>query len=174
MGYNECIEKRWNVKMKMANIALEIAISAHKGQKDLGGRDYIEHPKAVANLLETDEEKTIGYLHDVLEDTSITEEDLVTMGISSEIVSAIKVLTKKRGEPYTEYIERVKENELARKVKIADLQHNMDLSRIPNPTKRDFERLEKYKKALMYSEIAFAILHYRWLATWVCHIHRQE
>ena len=138
------------LKMKMANIALEIAISAHKGQKDLGGRDYIEHPKAVANLLETDEEKTIGYLHDVLEDTSITEEDLVTMGISSEIVSAIKVLTKKRGEPYTEYIERVKENELARKVKIADLQHNMDLSRIPNPTKRDFERLEKYKKALMY------------------------
>ena len=136
--------------MKMANIALEIAISAHKGQKYLGGRDYIEHPKAVANLLETDEEKTIGYLHDVLEDTSITEEDLVTMGISSEIVSAIKVLTKKRGEPYTEYIERVKENELARKVKIADLQHNMDLSRIPNPTKRDFERLEKYKKALMY------------------------
>ena len=136
--------------MKMANIALEIAISAHKGQKDLGGIDYIEHPKAVANLLETDEEKTIGYLHDVLEDTSITEEDLVTMGISSEIVSAIKVLTKKRGEPYTEYIERVKENELARKVKIADLQHNMDLSRIPNPTKRDFERLEKYKKALMY------------------------
>ena len=125
--------------MKMANIALEIAISAHKGQKDLGGRDYIEHPKAVANLLETDEEKTIGYLHDVF-----------TMGISSEIVSAIKVLTKKRGEPYTEYIERVKENELARKVKIADLQHNMDLSRIPNPTKRDFERLEKYKKALMY------------------------
>lgn len=134
--------------MKMANIALEIAIIAHKGQKDLGGRDYIEHPKAVANLLETDE-KTVGYLHDVLEDTAITEEDLVTMGISSEIVSAIKVLTKKRGEPYTEYIEQVKENELARKVKIADLQHNMDLSRIPNPTKRDFERLEKYKKVLM-------------------------
>ena len=68
--------------------------------------------------------KTVGYLHDVLEDTVITEEDLVTMGISSEIVSAIKVLTKKRGEPYTEYIEQVKENELARKVKIADLQHN--------------------------------------------------
>lgn len=134
--------------MKMVNIALEIATNAHKGQKDLGGRDYIEHPKAVANLLETDEEKTVGYLHDVLEDTSITEEDLVTMGISSEIVSVIKILTKKRGEPYTEYIERVKENELARKVKIADLHHNMDLSRISNPTKRDFERLEKYKKVL--------------------------
>lgn len=72
------------------------------------------------------------------------------MGISSEIGSTIKALTKKRGEPYTEYIERVKENELARKVKIADLQHNMDLSRIPNPSKSDFERLEKYKKALMY------------------------
>lgn len=93
--------------------------------------------------------KTVGYLHDVLEDAAITEEDLVTMGISNEIVSAIKVLTKKRGEPYTEYLEQVKENELARKVKIVDLQHNMDLSRIPNPTKRDFERLEKYKKVLM-------------------------
>ena len=136
--------------MKMANIALEIAINAHKGQKDLGGRDYIEHPKAVADLLETDEEKTVAYLHDVLEDTAITEEDLVIMGISSEIVCAIKVLTKKRGEPYTEYIERVKENELARKVKIADLQHNMDLSRISTPTKRDFKRLQKYKKAFIY------------------------
>ncbi len=139
--------------MEMIEKALAIAMKAHKGQKDLGGRDYIEHPKAVANLLDTDEEKAVGYLHDVLEDTSITEEDLITMGISSEIVSAIKVLTKERGESYTEYIKRVKKNELARKVKIADLQHNMDLSRIPNPSKRDFERLEKYKKALMYLKL---------------------
>lgn len=134
--------------MKMADIVLEIAVNAHKGQKDLAGRDYIEHPKAVAAMLETDEEKTVAYLHDVLEDTSITEEALVKMGISSELVSVIKVLTKKKEESYPEYIERVKKNDLARKVKMADLHHNMDLSRISNPTERDFERLEKYKKAL--------------------------
>lgn len=88
--------------MKMANIALEIAIIAHKGQKDLGGSDYIEHPKAVLIYLKQ-MKKTVGYLHDVLEDTAITEEDLVTMGISSEIVSAIKVLTKKK-ENHTQSI----------------------------------------------------------------------
>ena len=139
--------------MNIADKALEIAIKAHKGQHDLAGVDYIEHPKALANLLHSDEEKAVAYLHDVLEDTSITEKDLLQMGIPNNIVIAVKVLTKEKGEKYTKYIERVKENKLACKVKIAYLQHNMDLSRLPNPSKRDYERLEKYKRALTFLKL---------------------
>ena len=139
--------------MNIVDKALEIAIKAHKGQRDLAGVDYIEHPKAVANLVNSDEEKAVAYLHDVLEDTSITEKDLLQMGIPNNIVLAVKVLTKEKNEPYTKYIERVKENKLASTVKIADLQHNMNLSRIANPSKRDYERLEKYKRALTFLKL---------------------
>ena len=139
--------------MNIVDKALEIAIKAHKGQRDLAGVDYIEHPKAVANLVNSDEEKAVAYLHDVLEDTYITEKDLLQMGIKNNIVLAVKVLTKEKNEPYTKYIERVKENKLASTVKIADLQHNMNLSRIANPSKRDYERLEKYKRALTFLKL---------------------
>ena len=139
--------------MNIVDKALEIAIKAHKGQRDLAGVDYIEHPKAVANLVNSDEEKAVAYLHDVLEDTYITEKDLLQIGIPNNIVLAVKVLTKEKNEPYTKYIERVKENKLASTVKIADLQHNMNLSRIPNPRKRDYERLEKYKRALTFLKL---------------------
>lgn len=139
--------------MNIVDKALEIAIKAHKGQRDLAGVDYIEHPKAVANLVNSDEEKAVAYLHDVLEDTYITEKDLLQMGIPNNIVLAVKVLTKEKNEPYTKYIERVKENKLASTVKIADLQHNMNLSRIANPSKRDYERLEKYKRALTFLKL---------------------
>ena len=139
--------------MNIVDKALEIAIKAHKGQRDLAGVDYIEHPKAVANLVNSDEEKAVAYLHDVLEDTYITEKDLLQMGIPNNIVLAVKVLTKEKNEPYTKYIERVKGNKLASTVKIADLQHNMNLSRIANPSKRDYERLEKYKRALTFLKL---------------------
>ena len=139
--------------MNIVDKALEIAIKAHKGQRDLAGVDYIEHPKAVSNLVNSDEEKAVAYLHDVLEDTYITEKDLLQMGIPNNIVLAVKVLTKEKNEPYTKYIERVKENKLASTVKIADLQHNMNLSRIANPSKRDYERLEKYKRALTFLKL---------------------
>lgn len=137
----------------IADKALEIATLAHKGQKDLAGINYIEHLKKVASFLNSDEEKAAAYLHDILEDTLLTEKDLLEMGIPNDIVIAVKVLTKEKGETYTKYIERIKENKLACKVKIADLKHNMDLSRIPNPSKRDYERLKKYKRALTFLEL---------------------
>ena len=74
------------------------------------------------------------------------------MGVPKDIVNVVKILTKDKSESYTDYIKRVNNNELARKVKIADLKHNMDLSRIPNLNERDYKRLEKYKKALCYLE----------------------
>ena len=139
--------------MNIANKVLEIATLAHKGQKDLAGIDYIEHPKKVANFLNSNEEKAVAYLHDVLEDTSLTEKDLLQMEIPNDIVIAVKVLTKEKGESYTKYIERIKENKLACKVKTADLKHNMDLSRIPKPSKIDYERVKKYERALTFLKL---------------------
>lgn len=139
--------------MNIADKALEIATQAHKGQKDLAGVDYIKHPKKVASFLNSDKEKAVAYLHDVLEDTYITEKDLLQMGIPNDIIIAVKVLTKEKCEPYTKYIEQIRENKLACKVKIADLKHNMDLSRIPKPSKIDYERLKKYKRALTFLEL---------------------
>ena len=139
--------------MNITDKALEIATLAHKGQKDLVGIDYIEHPKKVASFLNSDKEKAVAYLHDVLEDTLLTEKDLLEMGIPNDIVVAVKVLTKEKGEPYTKYIERIKENKLACKVKIADLKHNMDLSRIPKLSQIDYKRLKKYERALTFLEL---------------------
>ena len=137
---------------RLLSKAIEIATNAHKDQIDKGGAPYILHPTAVAAEVETTEQKIVAYLHDVIEDTDITAEDLLAAGLPNDIVDAIKVLTKKNGVPYMGYLQAVKKNELARVVKISDIKHNMDLSRIENPTQRDFDRLEKYKKALLFLE----------------------
>lgn len=132
--------------------AVETAVCAHAGQTDKGGNPYIEHPLAVAEKLEEKELKLVAILHDVLEDSSMTAEELLNNGFPQEIVEAVKVLTHKKGDPdtYEQYIERVSKNRMARQVKISDLQHNLDLSRIPNPVKKDYDRCEKYRKALAY------------------------
>lgn len=133
-------------------MAVEIATDAHRGQKDKGGNPYIEHPLKVAEGLKEVEMKIVAVLHDVLEDSDTTAEELLQKGFPENLVEAIRVLTHKKGDPdsYEEYIRKVKENPIARKVKIEDIKHNLDLSRIPNPVSRDFERCEKYKKALKY------------------------
>ena len=84
-------------------------------------------------------------LHDVVEDTNVTVNDLKEAGFSDEVVSAVSTITKKAGEDYEKYLNRVKQNPIALRVKIADMEHNSDISRIPNPTEKDLKRLEKYK-----------------------------
>ena len=101
----------------------------------------------MAERCRTEEEKIAALLHDVMEDTAYTEDDLREEGFSEEIVEALLSLTHREGEDYMEYVERICQNPLAVRVKYADLQDNMDLSRIPQPTERDLARLEKYKKA---------------------------
>lgn len=134
--------------------AIDIATTAHREQFDKGGHPYILHPRAVAAGVETTEQKIIAYLHDIIEDTSVTADDLLTMGFPESIVRSIQILTKAKGIPYNTYLEKVKTDENARAVKISDLKHNMDISRIQNPTNKDFERLEKYKKALDFLQNA--------------------
>lgn len=136
--------------MSLYEKALEVARTAHTGQVDKAGIDYIQHPLFVASLVKTEEQKAVALLHDVIEDSEITKEDLIHAGIPTNVVEAVNTLTKTRSETYVDYLAKVKSNDLARVVKLADLQHNSDLSRIKNPNKKDFERLEKYKMAIEY------------------------
>lgn len=129
--------------------ALEIAKTAHEGQTDKGGKAYIGHPIRVAQSVDTMELKIIALLHDVLEDTPVSREDLEKAGFTQHIIETVCALTKHDDsyEGYLEYIRRLKINPMAVTVKMADLRDNMNLSRIPNPTERDYVRMEKYKKA---------------------------
>jgi metal dependent phosphohydrolase len=126
-------------------LAYNIASKAHKGQKDKGGEDYFNHPLTVSNKLSGEKDKIVALLHDVIEDTDVTVNDLREAGFSDEVVLAVSVITKKDGEDYEEYLNRVKQNPIALRVKIADMEHNSDISRIKNPTEKDLKRLEKYR-----------------------------
>jgi (p)ppGpp synthase/HD superfamily hydrolase len=129
--------------------AIEIAVQAHKGTSDKGGSPYILHPLAVMHNLDTDDEKIVGVLHDVVEDTQWTFEKLLDEGFSVTVVDALRSVTKQEGgEDYFDFIQRAKKNPLGRKVKIADIQHNMDVTRIKVISDKDATRLNKYKKAL--------------------------
>ncbi|TYP72376.1 GTP pyrophosphokinase [Paenibacillus methanolicus] len=130
--------------------AIAIALKAHRGQTDKGGLPYILHPLAVMNRVTTLEEKIVAVLHDVVEDTCITLDVLRQEGLEEELISAISNLTKREGENYTEFIERAKNNPISRNVKIADIEENLNIFRIKEPTQKDYDRIEKYKTALEY------------------------
>lgn len=128
--------------------AIEIALKAHSGQVDKGGCPYILHPFTVANNQNTYEGFIVGMLHDVVEDSEYTFEDLKNEGFSDEILEALKLLTHDKNVDYLEYVSKLKRNELARLVKLADLAHNSNLSRLKTVTEKDIARVEKYKKAM--------------------------
>ena len=129
-------------------LAYAIAYVAHKGQTDKVGVEYINHPLTVASLCKTEDERVVALLHDVVEDTNITLNDL-SIFFEPKIIEALKLLTHTDDEPYLEYIAKIKENNLSKTVKIADLTHNMDLSRMKTPTSKDYDRVEnKYKPAM--------------------------
>ena len=136
------------MKQSQSEKAYEIAKRAHLGQVDKAGEDYIKHPEKVASFVETDEEKAVAYLHDVIEDTELTLEDLHEYEFSKEVIEAVDIITKKKGEDYRSYLNSVKKNKLARAVKLADLRHNSDLTRLTKVTEKDVERKEKYQKAI--------------------------
>ena len=128
--------------------AIQIATEAHKGQLDKAGRDYIGHPLRVMEMGKTEDEKIVGVLHDVIEDTDWTFEMLEAEGFSREVIEALKCVTKlSENESYDDFIERVKKNPLAVAVKINDLTDNMDIRRLPYLSDKDVKRLKKYLKA---------------------------
>ena len=128
------------------------AARAHRGQKDKAGKAYILHPLYVAAHTKGRKAKIVALLHDVVEDTSITFTELIFAGFDAEIVEAVMAITKMKFEDYSDYIKRVKLNELARRVKIADLKHNSDLTRLKVITPKDEARQKRYIEAIKYLE----------------------
>lgn len=134
--------------MSDLNRAIEIAVEAHKGQKDKVGQSYYRHVFRVMERGKSDEEKICGILHDVVEDTDWTFEALEKEGFSKQIIDALRCVTKEsEDEDYDHFTERVSKNPLAIRVKINDLLDNMDISRYNRLTERDLVRLNKYLKA---------------------------
>jgi len=138
--------------MSTLNRAIEIATKAHEGATDKYGSPYINHVTRVMNMGQTDNEKIVGVLHDVIEDTPWTFEDLEKEGFSKDVIDALKCVTKtSEDEDYEEFITRVKINPLAVKVKLNDLTDNMDIKRMPEVLESDLKRLNKYLRA--YNEL---------------------
>ena len=132
----------------MTKRAMKLCFAAHRDQTDKSGMPYVFHPFHVAEQMETEDEVCVALLHDVVEDTELTLYDLRAAGMGDEVLAAIDLLSHDPGVPYLEYVASVAENELARRVKVADLRHNCDLTRLDAPTERDRERIKKYHKAL--------------------------
>ncbi|MBO6092698.1 MAG: HD domain-containing protein [Oscillospiraceae bacterium] len=127
--------------------AMKLCYEAHKDQVDKTGVPYVFHPFHVAEQM-TDEATTIvALLHDVVEDTDYTLEDIAAEGFGKDILEAVSLMTHEDDVPYLDYVAKLKDNPIARAVKLADLAHNSDLSRIGKIDDETRERLEKYKKA---------------------------
>lgn len=145
-------QQQFQVRIAMSMTLLEhaivIALESHKGQTDKGSKAYILHPLRLMLKMTTDEEMIVAVLHDIVEDCEVTLDDLKAQGFPQNILDALASISKNVEECYEDYIQRVKKNPLAARVKVADLQDNMDLSRIVHPQQKDFERVKKYKMAL--------------------------
>lgn len=139
---------------KLTNKALKLMYEKHKDQVDKQGIPYVFHPFIVANNMENEEETIVALLHDVIEDTNTSLEELKNLGFNDRIIEAIDTLTHKDGEEYQTYIERISKNKLARKVKIADLYHNMDITRFADMIIPDnyLKKYQIYSESLEYLE----------------------
>ena len=132
--------------------AMKIAFEAHKEQVDKSGLPYIFHPFHLAEQMRTVETVCAALLHDVAEDTDVTLEDLRTQGFPERVIGALTLLTHDDAVPYMEYVAQIKENSIARAVKLADLRHNSDLTRLDHVDEKAKERVEKYKAAIALLE----------------------
>ena len=132
--------------------AMKLCFTAHKDQLDKSGLPYVFHPLHLAEQM-TDELTTVtALLHDVIEDTDYTLSNLARMGFPAEVLDALRLLTHDPAVPYMDYVARIKKNPIARAVKLADLHHNSDLTRLDTVTQRDIERAEKYQSAIRLLE----------------------
>ena len=137
------------INTKMTREAMKIAYNAHYNQFDRAGVPYMYHPIHLAENMDSEIACVVALLHDVVEDTDITMEELEKT-FPREVIEILKLLTHDKKVDYMEYIKRIKENEIARKVKIEDILHNADETRLDSITEEDIIRREKYKKALEF------------------------
>lgn len=132
----------------LTKLALKLCFEAHKNQTDKSGLPYVFHPFHLAEQM-TDEITTVAaLLHDVVEDTPLTFGDLSDMGFPEEVISALRLLTHDASVPYMDYVAKIKENPIARAVKLADLRHNSDLTRLDSVDARAMARAAKYAEAI--------------------------
>jgi (p)ppGpp synthase/HD superfamily hydrolase len=127
--------------------AILIAAQAHLGQRDKGGAPYILHPLRIMMRMESEAAMIAATLHDVVEDSDWTIEQLRGEGFSEEVLEALDCLTRRDSETYDEFVARAQANAIARQVKIADLEDNMNVKRIGEMTPKDHARIEKYHRA---------------------------
>lgn len=128
--------------------ALRLCFKAHMNQLDKGGMPYVFHPFHLAEQMQTEDEVTAALLHDVIEDTGYTLEDLRSMGFAQTVLEALALLTHDDSVPYLDYVRRIRTHPVARAVKLADLRHNSDLSRLEIVTEAAQQRLRKYAQAI--------------------------
>ena len=132
----------------MTKIALKLCFEAHKDQIDKSGMPYVFHPFHLAEQMADENTTIVALLHDVIEDTEYTLDDLRNFGFAEDVLSAISLMTHADDVPYMEYVEKIKTNPIAKAVKLADLKHNSDMSRLDRITQIDEERAKKYKQAI--------------------------
>ena len=135
------------INTKLTRKAMIIAYNAHQNQFDKANVPYIYHPIHIAEQMDTEAECIVALLHDVVEDTNITF-DYLEKEFSKDVIDILKVLTHDKKLDYLEYIRNVKNNPIATKIKLADLKHNSDITRLDIITETDLKRMEKYKMAL--------------------------
>jgi len=132
--------------------ALRLCFDAHKEQEDKSGLPYVFHPFHLAEQMQDEVTTIVALLHDVVEDTDYTLEDLKKEGFGDAVIDALALLTHDDDTPYMDYVARIKENPIAKAVKLADLAHNSDLSRMDAVDERAMERNRKYKAAIALLE----------------------
>ena len=138
----------------MTKIALKLCFEAHKDQIDKSGMPYVFHPFHLAEQMADENTTIVALLHDVIEDTEYTLDDLRKFGFAEDVLSAISLMTHADDVPYMEYVVKIKTNPIAKAVKLADLKHNSDMSRLDRITQIDEERAKKYKQAIELLEIS--------------------
>lgn len=136
----------------LTNKALVLCFAAHKDQTDKSGIPYVFHPFHLAEQMDSELTTVVALLHDVVEDSEYTLADLTDMGFPAEVTDAVALMTHAEGVPYLDYVAKIKENPIARKVKLADLQHNSDLSRLDRVDATALARVEKYATAIRLLE----------------------
>ena len=136
----------------MTKKALKICFNAHINQVDKTGVPYVFHPFHLAEQMDDENSVCVALLHDVVEDTSITFDELIKEGFNQDIISALKLLTHIDDTPYMDYVKVIKNNPLAKKVKLADLKHNSDLTRLDLTVDKIPPKYELYKEAIKYLE----------------------
>lgn len=132
--------------------AMKLCFDAHQHQVDKSGMPYVFHPMIVAERMTSELTTVVALLHDVVEDTDYTLEDLRAMGYPEEVISALSLLTHALSVPYMDYVKEIAKNQIAREVKLGDLRHNSDIARLSKVTEKDLARVEKYRKAIEYLE----------------------